>query len=105
MIRREVAIVGIGQTAYGKALPAAAWDLAIETILAELADAGLEPADVDGMCRFAHPFEPASEPMLVHALGIPELRFYAESPLGGEALDAVVAHEPDGVLTGLARDV
>jgi acetyl-CoA acetyltransferase len=105
MIRREVAIVGIGQTAYGKALPAAAWDLAIEAILAALADAGLEPADVDGMCRFAPPFEPVSEPMLVRALGIPELRFFAESPLGGEALGAVVAHAAAAVMTGLARVV
>jgi acetyl-CoA acetyltransferase len=105
MIRREVAIVGIGQTAYGKALPGTAWDLAIEAILAALADAGLEPADVDGMCRFAPPFEPVSEPMLVRALGIPELRFFAESPLGGEALGAVIAHAAAAVMTGLARVV
>jgi 17-hydroxy-3-oxo-4-pregnene-20-carboxyl-CoA lyase len=105
MIRREVAIAGIGQTAYGKALPGTAWDLAIEAILAALADAGLEPADVDGMCRFAPPFEPVSEPMLVRALGIPELRFFAESPLGGEALGAVIAHAAAAVMTGLARVV
>ena len=49
MIRRDVAIVGIGQTAYAKALPGTAWDLAIEAILAAVADAGLEPGDVDGM--------------------------------------------------------
>ena len=28
MIRRETAIAGIGQTAYAKALPPAAWELA-----------------------------------------------------------------------------
>ena len=100
MIRRDVAIVGIGQTAYGKALPATAWELAIEAILAALADAGLSPGDVDGMCRFAPPFEPVSEPMLVRALGIGELRFFAESPLGGEALGAVIAHAAAAVVTG-----
>jgi acetyl-CoA acetyltransferase len=105
MIRRDVAIVGIGQTAYGKALPGTAWDLAIEAILAALADAGISPADVDGMCRFAPPFEPVSEPMLVRALGIPELRFFAESPLGGEALGAVIAHAAAAVMTGMARVV
>ena len=41
MIRREVAIVGIGQTAYAKALPGTAWELAIEAILAALDDADL----------------------------------------------------------------
>jgi len=102
---KEVAIVGIGQTAYGKALPGTAWDLALEAILAALADAGLEPRDVDGICRFAPPFEPVSEPQLVRALGIPELRFFAESPLGGEALGAVLAHAAAAVTAGLARTV
>jgi acetyl-CoA acetyltransferase len=104
VIRRDVAIVGIGQTAYGKALQPAAWDLAIEAILAALADAGLAPGDVDGMCRFAPPFEPVSEPQLVRALGIPELRFFAESPLGGEALGDL-AHAAAAVKAGLARTV
>jgi acetyl-CoA acetyltransferase len=105
VIRRQVAIVGIGQTAYGKALPGTAWDLAVEAVSKALADAGIDPADVDGMCRFAPPFEPVSEPMLVRALGIRELTFFAESPLGGEALGAVVAHAAAAVMAGLARVV
>ena len=32
MIRREVAIVGIGQTAYAKALPATAWGISRRTL-------------------------------------------------------------------------
>jgi acetyl-CoA acetyltransferase len=105
VIRRHVAIAGIGQTAYGRTLPGTAWELAIEAVLAALADAGLEPADVDGMCRFAAPFETVSEPMLVRALGIRELRFFAQSPLGGEALGAVIAHAAAAVQAGLARVV
>jgi acetyl-CoA acetyltransferase len=105
VIRRQVAIVGIGQTAYGKSLPGTAWDLAVEAVSKAIADAGLDPADVDGMCRFAPPFEPVSEPMLVRALGIRELTFFAESPLGGEALGAVVAHGAAAVMAGLARVV
>jgi acetyl-CoA acetyltransferase len=105
MIRREVAIVGIGQTAYAKALPGTAWELAIEAILAALADAGIDPRDVDGLCRFAPPFEPVSEPQLVRALGVRELTFFAESPLGGEALGAVIAHAAAAVTAGLARTV
>jgi acetyl-CoA acetyltransferase len=105
VIRREVAIVGIGQTAYAKALPGTAWELAIEAILAALADAGIDPRDVDGLCRFAPPFEPVSEPQLVRALGIRELTFFAESPLGGEALGAVIAHAAAAVKAGLARTV
>jgi acetyl-CoA acetyltransferase len=105
VIRREVAIVGIGQTAYAKTLPGTAWELAIEAILAALADAGIDPKDVDGLCRFAPPFEPISEPQLVRALGIRELTFFAESPLGGEALGAVIAHAAAAVKAGLANTV
>jgi acetyl-CoA acetyltransferase len=105
VIRREVAIVGIGQTAYAKALPGTAWELAIEAILAALADAGIDPKDVDGLCRFAPPFETVSEPQLVRALGIRELTFFAESPLGGEALGAVIAHAAAAVKARLASTV
>ena len=105
MIRREVAIVGIGQTTYAKALPGTAWELAIEAILAALADAGIDPKDVDGLCRFAPPFETVSEPQLVRALGIGELTFFAESPLGGEALGAVIAHAAAAVKARLASTV
>ncbi|MGD0702952.1 MAG: hypothetical protein ABSA02_24095 [Trebonia sp.] len=105
MIRREVAIVGIGQTTYAKALPGTAWELAIEAVRAALADAGIGPADVDGLCRFAPPFEPVSEAQLVRALGIRELKFFAEAPLGGEALGAVIAHAAAAVTAGLASTV
>jgi acetyl-CoA acetyltransferase len=105
VIRGEVAIVGIGQTAYAKTLPGTAWELAIEAILAALADAGIDPRDVDGLCRFAPPFETVSEPQLVRALGIRELTFFAESPLGGEALGAVFAHAAAAIKARLASTV
>jgi 17-hydroxy-3-oxo-4-pregnene-20-carboxyl-CoA lyase len=105
VIRRAVAIVGIGQTAYAKALPGTAWELAIEAILAALADAGIDPREVDGLCRFAPPFEPVSEAHIVRALGLRELTFFAQSPLGGEALGAVIAHAAAAITAGLARTV
>ena len=105
MIRREAAIVGIGQTEYAKALPPTAWELAVEAVLAALADAGVDPADVDGMCRFVAPFETVSEAMLVRSLGIRELSFFAQAPHGGEALGAVVAHAAAAVSAGLANIV
>ena len=110
MIQRRVvlntaAIAGIGQTAYAKALPPAAWELAVEAVLAACADAGVDVADVDGMCRFTAPFETVSEAMLVRALGIRELSFFAQAPHGGEALGAVVAHAAAAVSAGLANVV
>jgi acetyl-CoA acetyltransferase len=73
--------------------------------LAACADAGLDVADVDGMCRFTAPFETVSEAMLVRALGISELSFFAQAPHGGEALGAVVAHAAAAVSAGLANIV
>jgi len=102
---RAAAIAGIGQTAYAKALPPAAWELAVEAVLAACADAGVDIADVDGMCRFTAPFETVSEAMLVRALGIRELSFFAQAPHGGEALGAVVAHAAAAVSAGLANVV
>jgi len=104
-VRSTAAIAGIGQTAYAKALPSAAWELAVEAVLAACADAGVDVADVDGMCRFTAPFETVSEAMLVRALGIRELSFFAQAPHGGEALGAVVAHAAAAVSAGLANVV
>jgi acetyl-CoA acetyltransferase len=105
VIRRSAAIVGIGQTAYAKALEPAAWELAIDAILAACGDAGVDVADVDGMCRFTAPFETVSEAMLVRSLGIRELTFFAQAPHGGEALGAVVADAAAAVSAGLASVV
>jgi acetyl-CoA acetyltransferase len=105
VIRKTAAIAGIGQTAYAKTLPPAAWELAVEAVLAACADAGVDVADVDGMCRFTAPFETVSEAMLVRALGIRELSFFAQAPHGGEALGAVVAHAAAAVSAGLANVV
>ena len=105
MIRREAAIVGIGQTEYAKALPPTAWELAVEAVLAAVADAGVDVTDVDGMCRFVAPFETVSEAMLVRSLGIRELSFFAQAPHGGEALGAVVAHAAAAISAGLANVV
>jgi len=104
-VRNTAAIAGIGQTAYAKALQPAAWELAVEAVLAACADAGVDVADVDGMCRFTAPFETVSEAMLVRALGVRELSFFAQAPHGGEALGAVVAHAAAAVTSGLANVV
>jgi acetyl-CoA acetyltransferase len=105
VITRETAIVGIGQTAYGKALPGTAWELAMEAVLAACADAGVDVADVDGMCRFTAPFETVTEAQLVRGLGIRELSWFTQAAHGGEALGAVVMHAAAAVSAGLASTV
>jgi acetyl-CoA acetyltransferase len=105
MIRRQVAIAGVGQTAYAKALPETAWELAIAAASSACADAGIDVAEVDGMCRFTAPFETVTEAMLVRSLGIGELSFFAQAPHGGEALGAVIAQAAAAITAGLAKTV
>ena len=45
----EVAIVGIGETAYTKASGRTAREIGAEAVERAIADAGLEPADIDGL--------------------------------------------------------
>jgi acetyl-CoA acetyltransferase len=105
VITRKAAIAGIGQTAYGKGLPGTAWDLAMQAILSACADARLDVAEVDGICRFTAPFETVTEAMLVRGLGIRELSWFTQAPHGGEALGAVVMHAAAAVSAGLANTV
>jgi len=102
---RKAAVAGIGQTEFTKASPQTAWELAMEAVLLALADAGLEPSQVDGIARFSPPFEAVSQAMLVRGLGIPEVRWFSEAPHGGEALGAVVGHAAAAIATGLASVV
>src|SRR3954466_578239 len=48
-VRGEVAIAGIGETAYTKASGRTAREIGIEAAERAIADAGLEPADIDGL--------------------------------------------------------
>jgi acetyl-CoA acetyltransferase len=104
-LRNAAAIVGIGQTAYGKALSATAWELAMEAVLAACADAGVDAADIDGVCRFSAPFETVTEVNLVRGLGIRELSWFSQAPHGGEALGAVVMHAAAAISAGQASTV
>jgi acetyl-CoA acetyltransferase len=91
-IHRQVAIVGIGQTQFTRKSGRTAWELALSAGLDALADAGIDPAEVDGLVRYALPTEYVSIPMMQRSLGAHEVRYYGEAPLGGEATSAVVNH-------------
>ena len=86
-----VAIVGVGSTGYTRDLTAdrSAAGLACDAALLALADAGLAPADVDGICGTS-----VLTGTVQAALGIPEVGWWANTtpPFGlalGEAVHAV----------------
>jgi acetyl-CoA acetyltransferase len=97
------AIVGIGQTEFSKDSGRSELQLAAEATVAALADAGLRPADVDGMVTFTQ--DTSDELALARSVGIPELRWTARTPGGGGGASATVQLAMAAVDAGLASTV
>ncbi len=96
----QTAIVGVGATEFSKDSGRSELQLSAEATLAALADAGLEPADVDGLVTFT--MDTSSEIALARELGIPELRFFSRVNYGGGAACGTVLHAAMAVATGVA---
>jgi acetyl-CoA acetyltransferase len=97
------AIAGIGATEFSKASGRSELQLACEAVLAALDDAGLEPAEVDGMVTFT--MESSSEIHVARNLGIGDLTFFTRVPHGGGAACGSVAQAAAAIATGLASVV
>jgi acetyl-CoA acetyltransferase len=85
----KVAIVGIGSTGFSREDRGRSQaSLALEAAVSAIRDAGLGPADIDGVGGI-HP----SAPYMVSALGLPEVRWYVNQPppIGFSLVDAVNA--------------
>jgi len=96
----RAAIVGIGQTEFSKDSRRSELRLAVEAVLSALADAGLDPRDVDGMCTFAMDNNPEIE--VQRAIGGGALRFFSRVHFGGGAACATVMQAALAVAAGVA---
>jgi len=97
------AIAGIGQTEFSKDSGRTEMRLAVEAISSALDDAGLEPADVDGMVTFT--LDRNEEVEVARNLGIGDLTFFSRSAYGGGAACAVVQQAAMAVASGAATTV
>ena len=102
-MRGVAAIAGIGHTGFAKNLGCSERRAAIQAISAALADAGLDARDVDGLVRFD--LEATSEVEVARSLGIPNLRFFAETGYGGGGGCAMVGLAAMAIATGRASVV
>ena len=100
---RDTAIVGIGQTEFSKNSGRSELQLAAEASLAAISDAGLSPADIDGMVTFT--LDSNDELDLMRCLGIAELNWTARGPFGGAAASATVQLASAAVASGAAKAV
>ena len=97
------AIAGIGQTEFSKNSGRSELQLAAEAAKAALDDAGLSPADVDGMITFT--MDPSDEIGLIRCLGVRDLAYTTRLPGGGAASVATVHQAMAAVTSGIANTV
>jgi acetyl-CoA acetyltransferase len=100
---RGTAIVGIGATEFSKDSGRSELRLAAEAVRAALDDAGLTPADVDGLVTFTMDTSP--EITLAQACGIGELSFFSRVHYGGGAACGTVRQAALAVAAGAAEVV
>ncbi len=96
----QAAIAGIGATEFSKNSGRSELRLAAEAVRSALDDAGLRPADVDGMVTFT--MDSNAEVAVARELGIGELTFFGQVGYGGGAACATVQHAAMAVATGAA---
>jgi acetyl-CoA acetyltransferase len=99
----RAAIVGIGATEFSKNSGRTELRLAVEACRDALADAGLDPSDVDGLVTFT--MDNNSEIAVARELGIPSLTFFSRINYGGGAACATVQQAAMAVATGVAEVV
>src|SRR4051812_20371302 len=98
---RQTAIVGIGATEFSKNSGRSELQLAAEAVLAAVADAGLQPSDVDGLTTFTMETNP--EIQVARTAGLGDLKFFSRIPYGGGG--ATVQRAALAVAPGVAATV
>jgi len=97
------AIAGVGETDYSANSGRSELRLAAEASLAAIRDAGLTPADIDGMVTFT--FDSSDELDLQRSLGIKGLNWTGRTPFGGYGANATVQMAAAAVGSGAVNAV
>ena len=101
--RDRCAIVGIGATDFSRQSGRSDLTLATQAALGALADAGLSPADVDGIVRCDS--DRVRHNDLVESLGLTRLDYFSDVGPGGVAPCAMVGQAVAAILSGQATTV
>ncbi len=99
----KAVIAGIGQTEFSKNSGRSELQLCCEAIKHALDDAGLAPADIDGLSTFT--IDNNEDIDIVRSMGIENLRFSSRTPHGGGGSIGTLAHAMAAVESGLANVV
>jgi acetyl-CoA acetyltransferase len=96
----KAAIAGIGATEFSRGAGRSELQLACESVVAALADAGLTAADVDGLVSYT--IDLVEETELVRSVGLQEIGYSARVPYGGGGSMGVLFHAALAVASGAA---
>ncbi|HVV35939.1 MAG TPA: lipid-transfer protein [Acidimicrobiales bacterium] len=99
----QTAIAGIGATEFSKDSGRSELRLAVESVKAALDDAGIAPAEVDGLVTFTMDNNPEIE--VARQLGMDGLKLFSRVHYGGGAGAATVMQAAMAVATGVAEVV
>jgi len=99
-LRDAAAVVGIGATEFSKESGRSELRLACEAVEAAIADASLEPSQIDGMVTYTADTNPEIE--IARNLGIGELSFFSRIHHGGGAACGTVQQAVLAVNAGVA---
>ncbi len=100
LLKDGAAIAGIGATEFSKDSGRSEMRLACEAVAAALADAGIAPAEVDGMVTFTADTNP--EIQIARNLGIGELKMFSRIHHGGGAGGGCIQQAAMAVVCGVA---
>jgi len=101
--RDRCAIIGIGATDFSRDSGRTPLTLATQASLAAIADAGLNPQDIDGIVRCDYDLTQPSD--LAHSLGLANLTYWGATGIGGAAPSGMIGQAVAAVLAGLATNV
>ncbi|MGH9091122.1 MAG: lipid-transfer protein [Acidimicrobiales bacterium] len=96
----QVAVAGIGATEFSKDSGRSELRLAAEAVDAALRDAGIQPAEVQGMVTYSADTNPDID--VARSLGVGELTFFSRIHYGGGAACATVQQAALAVASGVA---
>ena len=96
--RDAAAIVGIGQTRFARHLDEPEKVLALQAISAALADAGIDPGEVDGLSSYT--LETTEEVEIARNLGLGDITWFSQVGYGGGAGCGVVGNAAMAVAAG-----
>lgn len=102
-LRDQAAIVGIGATEFSKNSGRSELQLACESIVSALADAGIDPGEVDGLATYT--VDNNSEIDVFRSIGGRDLKFFSRINYGGGGACAPVQQAAMAIATGVAKTV